>query len=317
MGFFSSIGGFIGDVIGGITDPIGTVVDVAGNILGNVTSSKNAQTSADAALQAAKINTEYQKEFAQQGIRWRVDDAKEAGLHPLAALGAQTPSYTPSFSMDAFNQPSSDALGSGLRALGQNISRAKQVKMLEQERVLDNAWKSAQIERLKADTALAQAQAAKMVVDSQQLPPAFPPVGVNLHGQVVDGQPDSGLASINNLIKVSPSQSESNFPSRPGTAHATVPDIAFSRTNDGGFALTRSDSLANRMDDDIVGNILWHFRNSIPQLWESERVRPPKAWLPKGASRWFFDITRGAWYPRFDKRIEKRKDFVSRSGSKY
>lgn len=36
-----------------------------------------------------------QREAAQNSIRWRVNDAKAAGLHPLAALGAQgsSPSY--------------------------------------------------------------------------------------------------------------------------------------------------------------------------------------------------------------------------------
>lgn len=311
MGLFSSIG----SIFGGVGSAVGGIVD---GVLGMKSDKDKSQAQQQAAQQAAQLNYEQQKEFAQHGIRWRVEDAKEAGLHPLAALGAQSPSYTPTFQSDAFYQePTSSVLSRGLHSMGQNISRAKAAKIQEEDRALENAWKAAQIKRLEADTALSQAQASKMVVDSQQLPPALSGIGVNNHGQVIDGQPDSGLASVNNLIKVSPSQSETNFPSRPGTAHATVPDIAFARTNDGGFALTRSDSLANRMDDDIVGNILWHFRNSIPQLWESERVKPPKAWLPKGASRWFFDITRGAWYPRFDKRIEKRKDFVSRSGSKY
>jgi hypothetical protein len=41
-------------------------------------------------------NIEMQKDFAQHGISWRVKDAKEAGLHPLAALGAQTTSFSPS-----------------------------------------------------------------------------------------------------------------------------------------------------------------------------------------------------------------------------
>lgn len=321
MGFLSSIGSFFTDPIAGLVgSAVGAVGDAVGGILGGKSSEKNAQTNADAALQAAKLNTEYQKEFAQQGVRWRVEDAREAGIHPLAALGAQTPTYSPSFSMDAFNgnqQSSVSPLAIGLKSMGQNISRAHQAKMLEHDRALENAWKSAQIKRLEADTVLTQAQAAKMVVDSQQLPPAFPPLGVNIHGQVVDGQPDSGLASINNLVKVSPSQSEANIPSSPGVAAATVPDIAFTRTNDGGYALTRSDSLANRMDDDFVGNVLWHFRNSLAQLWEAERVRPPKEYLPKGASRFYFDILRGAWYPKFDKRIERKKNFISRSGSKY
>lgn len=33
----------------------------------------------------------FQREMAQNGVRWRVQDAIEAGLHPLFALGAQLP----------------------------------------------------------------------------------------------------------------------------------------------------------------------------------------------------------------------------------
>lgn len=47
---------------------------------------------ADKALQAQNIAN--QKEFAQQGVRWKVADAQAAGLHPLAALGAQTSSFS-------------------------------------------------------------------------------------------------------------------------------------------------------------------------------------------------------------------------------
>ena len=38
-----------------------------------------------------------QREFAQNSIQWRVNDAKKAGIHPIAALGSQGISYNPSF----------------------------------------------------------------------------------------------------------------------------------------------------------------------------------------------------------------------------
>lgn len=46
---------------------------------------------------SAEDNIKYQKQFAQRGIRWRVADAKAAGLHPLAAIGAQASSFSPPF----------------------------------------------------------------------------------------------------------------------------------------------------------------------------------------------------------------------------
>ncbi|CAM3387128.1 hypothetical protein [Helicobacter labetoulli] len=38
-----------------------------------------------------------QREFAQNSIQWRVNDAKKAGIHPIAALGSQGISYNPSY----------------------------------------------------------------------------------------------------------------------------------------------------------------------------------------------------------------------------
>lgn len=75
----------------------------------------------------AKANLDQQREFAQAGIRWKVRDAIEAGLHPLAALGAQTSSFAPisvgSSSADlraATVSPETLDVGN----MGQNISRA-------------------------------------------------------------------------------------------------------------------------------------------------------------------------------------------------
>lgn len=42
-----------------------------------------------------EANIQQQREFAQKGIRWRVSDAKKAGIHPLFALGANTASFSP------------------------------------------------------------------------------------------------------------------------------------------------------------------------------------------------------------------------------
>lgn len=44
--------------------------------------------SVDSQVAANDFNTKMQYDFAKHGIRWRVADAKEAGIHPLASLGA-------------------------------------------------------------------------------------------------------------------------------------------------------------------------------------------------------------------------------------
>ena len=58
---------------------LGSAIGAVGSLIGGNIASNNANK-----------QYEMQKEFAQNGIRWKVADAKAAGIHPLAALGAQT-----------------------------------------------------------------------------------------------------------------------------------------------------------------------------------------------------------------------------------
>lgn len=85
--------------------------------------------------QMAERNIQMQKEFAQQGIRWKVEDAKMAGLHPLAALGAQTTSFTPVSVGYSPKTGMAEAFGN----IGQNLARAIHAQQTEEERSADAA----------------------------------------------------------------------------------------------------------------------------------------------------------------------------------
>lgn len=63
---------------------LGAIGGIAGSVLSGIFGNKQADEQA-----------ELQREFAQNGIRWKVEDAKAAGIHPLYALGAQTTAYSP------------------------------------------------------------------------------------------------------------------------------------------------------------------------------------------------------------------------------
>lgn len=68
-----------------------------------------------------------QEDFAKHGVSWRVEDAKAAGLHPLAALGMQgLPAYSP--------VGVSDSIGPALAEAGQNIGRAVSATMTAPQR---------------------------------------------------------------------------------------------------------------------------------------------------------------------------------------
>jgi len=67
-----------------------------------------------------------QREFAQHGIRWKVEDAKAAGVHPLYALGASTAMPSPI--------AVSDSYGPSIVAAGQDVSRAMMASATAEER---------------------------------------------------------------------------------------------------------------------------------------------------------------------------------------
>jgi hypothetical protein len=100
---FGSIGKVLGSVASSFSpsQAIGIGANLAGGLLGRSESRRQEGL---------------QREFAQKGIQWRVADAKKAGIHPLYALGSNTPTYSP--------VGSQGSLGRALGAAGQDISTA-------------------------------------------------------------------------------------------------------------------------------------------------------------------------------------------------
>lgn len=123
MGFdLGSLGS--GAVAGSSFGPWGAVIGagisglsgIAGGMI-NATQSKS----------IARAQMRLQKEFAQNGIQWRVDDARRAGIHPLYALGANTATYTP-VSQD------SSGLGNAVADAGAYLGKAVDMSLDKEAR---------------------------------------------------------------------------------------------------------------------------------------------------------------------------------------
>lgn len=133
---------------------------LGGGLLGNRNSESNLNKNAD-----------LQREFAKQGVRWKVEDAKAAGIHPLYALGAQTHSFSP-IAMQ-------DSLGPAIANMGQDVSRAMHATRTASEREAANAQAvvlgKLSVERAGLENELLRSQIAR--TQSQVGPPmaqAFP-----------------------------------------------------------------------------------------------------------------------------------------------
>ena len=283
MGWGSAIGGAIGGALGLI----------------------GAGQSQASAERLNQLNYEHQKEFAQNGIRWRVADAKAAGLHPLAALGAQGASYSPS----AVIGDSPDY--SFLKDMGQGIDRAMDAKVTQKERAereqkenalfneelkgkqLQNQETETRIQSMKWDMAMELARNAAQSARTQQQVPPMPSLAPD--GSLMPGQEN---ATSPGGIESKPAEIVVNEPGRRGQERGSITELGFSRTNDGGYVPVMSNDAKQRYEEDIFGEIGWNLRNRLPGLIDRQDVAPPRSWLSDPDSSWEFDLSRGAWYER-------------------
>lgn len=274
----------LGSIVGDIAGAAGSVV---GGLLGNA-----------ASAQASQQNYEAQKEFAQNGIRWRVADAKAAGLHPLAALGAQTASYTPS----AFVGDTS-WMGDAAQALGQGIGRAAEAKMTAKERArerdvadqsvalsldtkrLQNAYLETQIQAQRQDMALQLARSAAMAVRTQQAVPGMPSIGGD--GTVIAGQAQAYPTS-RTAIEVS--KVPTSMRGDPSTQAGRPPDARLYSTTSGYSVLPNAET-GDVMEAVPGAGFQWFYRNNIlPYLGNFLPIDDPRR--PKG---YFYDILGGQY----------------------
>jgi len=99
-------------------DPItsAALIGVGGNLAGGVIGKSADKKAANKAYRR-------QKEFAQNAISWKVQDAKNAGLHPLFAMGAGSASYQPT--LMAGQDPMGTAVADSAQQLGRAYAQSK------------------------------------------------------------------------------------------------------------------------------------------------------------------------------------------------
>lgn len=142
--------GFFGSLFGGAVSAVGSLV--SGN--------QNKKALAEANRQ----NYLAQKEFAQNGISWRVADAQRAGIHPIYALGAGGANFSPSF--NAFNDNSAS---NAFNSIGQAIStyQTKEQRAFEglklENAKLQNDMLKVQIENEKNLSKMGQSPAGSVI----------------------------------------------------------------------------------------------------------------------------------------------------------
>lgn len=198
-----------------------------------------------------------QKQFAKNTVQWRVEDAKKAGIHPLAALGL--PSASPNVSMIGGETGGAD-LGTRMAEMGQGMSRAAGAYQTNEQRQYDKAvmglnleGKWLENERIRSEirlmsTGATVAPSATPAISGQgdvndallQLPMplgyatgALPlhQIGINEHGQPFrmynDKLGDNDIAQIAHFMRYTMPDSMNNAASRWWKMVARKPHMKF------------------------------------------------------------------------------------------
>lgn len=218
------------------------------------------------------------KEFAQHGIRWKVEDAKAAGIHPLYALGATTTPYTASVGSNSF--------GAGIAAAGQDIGRAIDAKRTYAERGTARL-DALTIERAGLENDLLRSQIAK--INQPGSPPPLPSATDNF---IIPGQGNASPTNPNVIPQ--PAMPTSSQVGRPPQEAGAIPDYHFSRTRTG-YAVVPSQDVKQRIEDQLIPELMWAGRNLLVR--NSDSAAPPKSWLPKGYDVWKYYPHLGEYRP--------------------
>lgn len=131
---------------------------IIGGAIGAGASLIGGKKSRDFAAQQDAQNAAMQREFAQHGIRWRVSDAKKAGLHPLYALQGSGATFTPTVR--------SDPWGPAISQAGAHIGRGVEAAINEKDR----KWReSHEYDQIKTQTILGRKQVERAELENEML----------------------------------------------------------------------------------------------------------------------------------------------------
>lgn len=251
---------------------MGFLKNIAGGLISGVGSLLGANQSKKNVERQAQMNYLAQKEFAQNGIRWRVDDAKKSGIHPLFALGANTSGFTP---ISGYSGDS--GISDFSASMGQSFERAVQAKQTPAEREIQRLQQEKlfdlDVRQKEANIALTNAEISRVSRLIQQQVPAMP----------------SASGKTNTII-------EGQAQSQPGVSKEIPPLVQFYQVPGGKDTYTL---LPNQDSMDYYSEAAIPRYQMFTYITDALRrgdMKGPHE-LPKGYY-WHVDMFRGIVYPR-------------------
>ena len=258
----------------------GSLISAGASLIGGAMNAKSARN-------IARMQIEAQREFAQNGIQWRVADAKAAGIHPLYAIGASGASYTPvSQDSSAMGNAVADAGAYLGKAVDQAISKADQ-KALQQENLeYARLMREGNLELMrqnirgkKLDNDFNEQQMVNSLRAQGSANPARPLVVSTPMGEFNVNNPDKkrytakvagNSATALAGVDLQPAKVVMSSPGNPAQTAGANSDYSLIRTANG-YAIIPSEQFANSTDDDLVSKVAWHLRNTIGNSFSPPR----------------------------------------------
>ncbi|MEM2002572.1 MAG: hypothetical protein QXT77_08015, partial [Candidatus Methanomethylicaceae archaeon] len=142
------------------------------------------------------------------------------------------------------------------------------------------------LQRMGLENELLAAQSAK--VRQAGHPPALPSDGAP---RLIDGQGNAPVIGTGEY-EVNPMQVTSSAASAPHQEPAPVTEQGFTRTPTG-YAPVMSEQAKERLEEDLIGTLMWNVRNRLMPIWDEKRFTPPYK-APPGKI-WAFDYRTGEY----------------------
>lgn len=139
-------------------------MSIFGDILGAVGGFIGGKKDRESAEFQQAVNIQQQERFAKEGIRWRVEDAKAAGLHPLYAIQGAGASFSPN--------PIYTNFGETYSRMGQDLGRAATAVVSASEReamALAKEEVASRIRRNDAEAMFYDSRRARELQDQNQV----------------------------------------------------------------------------------------------------------------------------------------------------
>lgn len=260
--------------------PLGALISGGASLLGGLFGKSEDK-------KIARMNIAHQKEFAQHGVRWKVDDARAAGIHPLYALGAQTHSFSP--------VTAGSSLSDGIRSAGQDFGRAIDATRTKGERVDAHARaiQALTLQRGQLENQLLATQIRKL--NQTGSPPARPSTVVN--AALIPGQGDSGDGSAEARINNQQQERVMPHPVDTATEPGAITERGWIKTPRG-YAVVQSEDAKERLEEDWIGSGQWQWRNRLGSMFEDRKYHQPPYKPPPGHEWYLTNPIRGEWRSR-------------------